>query len=180
MSITTVIGNTSMQKCLWISNLMASLHHPPVYKTVCNTDSKSSTSRKLPMCHWKSVSHELLCHTSKHNHTEHPSSATKQTIYIYVCHWFVSSSLINVEVSCIAPLAFSASDTMEKWWHFAVLPMSLKRTLPSYSHVNQHESLRILRSQLQIPSLMCSQIWLGPLVNDHEPTYLTKVRGEKP
>ncbi len=53
-------------------------------------------------------------------------------------------------------------------------------TLPSCSHVNQHESLRIVRSQLQIPSLMCSQIWLGPLVNDHEPTYLTKVRVEKP
>jgi hypothetical protein len=147
---------------------MASLHHPPAYKTVCNTHSKSSTSIKLPMCHWKSGSHELLCHTSKHNHTEHPSSATKQTIYIYIymCHWFVSSSLINVEVSCIAPLAFSASDTMEKWWHFAVLPTSLKRTLLSCSLVNQHQSLRILGSQLRIPSQMCSQIWLGPLVND--------------
>jgi hypothetical protein len=165
---------------------MASLHHPPAYKTVCNTHSKSSTSSKLPMCHWESGSHELLCHTSKHNHTEHPSSATKQTIYIYIyiyiyiCHWFVSSSLINGEVSCIVPLTFSASDTMEKWWHFAVLPTSLKWTLPSCSLVNQHESLRVLRSQLWIPSLMCSQIWLRPLVNDNKPAYLTKVRGKKP
>jgi hypothetical protein len=60
---------------------MASLHHPPAYKTVCNTHSKSITSSKLPMCHWKSESHELLCHTSKHNHTEHPSSA--EVCYVY-------------------------------------------------------------------------------------------------
>jgi hypothetical protein len=40
--------------------------------------------------------------------------------------WFVSPPLTNGEISRTTPLAFSASETVEKGWHFAVPPPLLR------------------------------------------------------
>jgi hypothetical protein len=71
--------------------------------------------------------------------------------------WFVSPPLTNGEISRTTPLAFSASETVEKGWHFTVPPPLLrdwkrkKNTAALFSENQTGQSEKVfLRNQLAV------------------------------